>query len=105
MNDPRTILFYGDTGSSKTTQLALLAKWLWEKKGKRTRLISCDGGGSKQFDDMGLIEAGIVDRFIMPATEHKIANLFRLSKGYWPHLYDDGTWKFNHTADYLTTPQ
>jgi hypothetical protein len=101
--EPRTTLLYGETGSTKTTQLALLALDIYQKTGKTSRLVQCDGGGSKQFDDLGLIEAGIVDRFVMPATEHKIANLFRLSKGYWPKLKND-RWSLNHTEEYMTTP-
>ena len=102
--EARTILLYGETGSTKTTQLALKAEDIYKKTGKITRLIQCDGGGSKQFDDLGLIEAGIVQRFTMPSTEAKIANLFRLSKGYWPRVVK-GELKFYHSSEYMTTPE
>ena len=80
----RTALLMGETGSGKTTQLALAAKYLWNTKKIRTRLIAAENGGTVQFDDEGLIEQGIVQRFDLGTVEKKFLYLARISKGYWP---------------------
>lgn len=40
-----TLVCYGPTGSRKTSQIGEFAKYIYEKTGKVTRLVSTDGGG------------------------------------------------------------
>lgn len=92
MKEPRSALLIADSGDGKTTTLANFAKWLWDKKKKRTRLIVADSGGTSQFDDMNLIEDGIVERFPLYSTPYVLAYFNKLSKGYWPLKDDSGEW-------------
>ena len=54
-----TMVLYGPTGSRKTSQIGEFAKYIYEKTGKITRLVSCDGGGWAPIQD--LINAGIIE--------------------------------------------
>ena len=40
-----TILTYGESGTGKTADVGGLALYIWEKTGKKTRLVSTDSGG------------------------------------------------------------
>lgn len=84
MEEVRTILLYGDSGGGKTTNLAFFAKWLWENQGLKTLLVSCETGGTSPFDDLGLIEKGIVIRYDLLNSQNVIADAAKISKGYWP---------------------
>src|SRR6266566_2598144 len=54
-----TMVLYGPTGSRKTSQIGEFAKYIYEKTGKITRLVSTDGGGWAPIQD--LINAGVID--------------------------------------------
>ena len=90
-----SMIWYGESGSTKTSQLANFAKWLYEKTGKRTRLITGDGGGFKPIEDAGLIEFGIVEVMDLTATGMPLATLRRLSKGQWYYNVKDASGKIN----------
>jgi len=78
------LLVYGGGGVGKSTFAALTAKALWEDYGKKTRLISADGGGAEPY--RALIEAGIVEYW--PIDTWKGTSIFNLLdqavNGAWP---------------------
>ncbi len=86
------IAVYGGTGSFKTAQLHFLAKYVYEKWGKITRLASCDGGGWKPLDPD--VEAGLIVPWSISAIENPRSIMRKLSQGYWPEIAEqNGTRK------------
>ena len=85
MKRARTILMYGDSGDTKTSQCYHLAKWVYERTGKITRWISADGGGWAPVDKGGLIDLGVVQAFDISKRRLAFADVRRLSQGFW-HL-------------------
>lgn len=98
MGRAKTILIYTKSGGTKTTQCVHLARYVWKKFGKRTRLISGDGGGWKPVEDERidptnpnspfLIKSaknpeGIVDVINITNRPHLLADMRRLSRGAW----------------------
>lgn len=98
----RTAILYADTGGTKSTQLALMALRFYKQTGKRSLLVTCTGGGSSQFEDMGLISSDIVKHYDLAGSRFPIAYLDRLSKGFWPNgdIDDDGYLVINNTEPY-----
>jgi len=80
---PRTILGYAESGDGKTSQAYHLAKRVYDKYGKLTRWICADGGGFRPVEDAGLIDLGIVDVFDISDRQNAIADIRRLSEGFW----------------------
>lgn len=86
----RSVMLYGSSGSTKTSQCYLLAKWLLakpENKGKRFRMIYADGGGFTPFVDSGMVERKEVEVFDFSYRQHALADYRKLAEGYWP-LYN-----------------
>jgi hypothetical protein len=55
---------------------------MWDKFGKRTRLVAGDTGG---FDTMGsLVDEGIVIPFVVANDPYPIETLDKVAQGYWP---------------------
>lgn len=81
-----TTLTYGQTGSFKSHNVGLFARYVYEKTGKPTRLISADAGGWEPMQEY--IEAGIIQP--LHVTEHKdlLGILVQLCRGYWPSEAD-----------------
>lgn len=87
----KTMCLYAPSGDSKTSQAVFVARYIKRKYGKRTRLVSSDGGGWAPVEDEGLIRTnsnrnGIVDVFNMTNREYYLADWRRLAKGYWPKV-------------------
>ena len=80
----RTTILYADSGDTKTSQLYLMAKWIYQHTGKRTRLVSADGGGWGPFED--LIQLGVVEAFDFSKREFALADTQRLADGFWPRI-------------------
>lgn len=80
----QTAIWYGDSGTTKTSQLYYLAKYLWTKKKKKTRLISADGGGYAPFVQSGMIDQGVCQVFPVIDRQKIFADLARIGDGYWP---------------------
>lgn len=98
MAKPKSTLLYGDSGSTKTSQLYFMAKWYlnkWKKEGKekRIRLVTADGGGYAPFQDSGMIERGEVEVFDMTNRVHSFADIHRVGTGFWPRNAKDKTGK------------
>jgi len=80
-----SILFVGDSGDTKTTQLFFLAKWYHKRNPtKKIRLIVAGGGEIEPFETSGIIDEGIVDVFDMSFRKTFLADSRRISEGYWP---------------------
>lgn len=79
----RADLFYGDTNTTKTTQLGWVAHWLRETTGKTSRLISADPGGWETIQ--ADVDDGTIDAFAL--NGHRL-NLYetveKLCLGFWP---------------------
>ncbi len=93
ISKPRSMIIYAESGGKKTSQLYHLAKYLIKKYKKKIRLISADGGGWAPFEDPcpdpffegnSLIESGWVDPFDISYRKTALADVRRLSEGYWP---------------------
>lgn len=83
-----TMVVYGPTGTRKTTQAGEFAKYIYEKTGKKTRLISMDGGGWGPIQP--LINAGIIDAWrLVEERDPKVAIIFA-SRGGWPDKLVNG---------------
>jgi hypothetical protein len=88
----KTILLYGESGDSKTTQAIFLAKYIKKKFNKRLRLISSDGGGWAPVQDEGIVyhpkdnPEGYVEVFNMTNRVRYLAEWRKLSKGFWPQV-------------------
>jgi len=77
-----TLVLYGPTGSRKTSQIGEFAKYIYEKTGKPTRLVSADGGGWAPIQD--LINAGVIDAWRVSDEPNVYTAIMAASKGAWP---------------------
>lgn len=88
----KTALLVAESGDSKTSQCVFIAKYIKRKYGKKTRLISADGGGWSPVEDEGLIynaktnPEGIVHAFNMTNRKLFLAEWRKLSRGEWPKV-------------------
>lgn len=79
----------------KTTQIGFMAWWIWKKYGKKTRLVSADGGGwspIQKYLDAGIIEAFSVSKLDLLKFS-PLAIIRKLAKGEWVKSNGDGTAK------------
>jgi hypothetical protein len=79
----RADLFYGDTNTTKTTQLGWVAQWLKQKYDQPSRLISADPGGWEAIQ--ADVDDGTIQAFAL--NGHR-TNLYetveKLCLGFWP---------------------
>lgn len=87
---PRSIIIYGDSKSTKTTQCYFLAKWIYEQTGKQVRMIGANASDSAPFEDSGMLERGVVDFFDISNRTMALADIRRLSEGYFPRDVKEG---------------
>lgn len=78
---PESMLFYGEPLTGKTTQIGNIAYWIYKTTGKKTRLISCEGGGMNPLAH--LIDLGIVDMLSVEGRPDLMPVLQDLSRGDW----------------------
>lgn len=100
---PRSVMLYGASGSTKTTQLYFLARYIHRLTGKKIRMIHGDPGGYAPFVDSGMIDRGEVEVFDFSFREKALADIRRLSEGYWPRYTTDGKEYFKTCEDCSTT--
>ncbi len=77
-----TSLSYGSTGTYKTHNIGLFARYQYEKTGKPIRLISADSGGWEPIQEY--IEAGIIHPLHVAECPDLLGLLVQLCRGYWP---------------------
>lgn len=90
MSKPRMILMYGESGSTKTSQSYHLAKWIHTKTGLKGRMLGSNASDSAPFEDSGMLEKGIVDFFDISNRQMALADMRKLSEGYWPRDTKEG---------------
>lgn len=83
-----TMILYGPTGSRKTTQIGEYAKYIYERTGKTTRLVTCDGGGYSPIQD--LVNAGIIIPWRINEEKNPKVALVKASRGAWPDAIHNG---------------
>ena len=83
-----TLILYGPTGARKTSQLGEFAKYVYEKTGKVTRLISMDGGGWGPIQDY--INVGIIEAWRIVEEENPKRAIIKASRGLWPDKLVNG---------------
>jgi hypothetical protein len=84
MTKPRTIIIYGDSGSTKTSQCYHLARWINQHTSLKGRMIGANASDSAPFEDSGMIERGTVDFFDVSDRKMALGDMRKLSEGYWP---------------------
>lgn len=109
----RSTVIYGTTGSTKTTQLYNVAKWLWTTYKLKSRLITGDPGGYAPFEDSGFIKNKITEVFDYTDRRLALADMRWLCQGYWPRETAEGKLLFKGDAGtenidisaFMTTPE
>ncbi len=80
-------LIYGRSGLLKTSNIGYLAKWIWKKYRKVTRLITCDLGG---YDPViQLVEDGIIQPWVPIRSKTLLSTLEKAMEGWWPENVAD----------------
>lgn len=77
----RSGIIYGDSGSYKTTAVKHFARYIYEVTGKRTNLLSMDGGGWDAC--VPEVLAGIISPYRV-TMKNPLPVLRVISTGYWP---------------------
>jgi hypothetical protein len=75
-------LLYGSSKTRKTSNCGLVAAWIHAKTGKKARLITADGGGYEPVD--ALVQAGILDVWVLNDRLHPIEAMDQACQGWWP---------------------
>jgi hypothetical protein len=79
----RADLFYGDTNTTKTTQLAWTADYLRQKYGKPSRLVSADPAGWESIQDA--VDDGTIEAFALGGHRSNLyETVEKLCLGFWP---------------------
>lgn len=79
----RADLIYGDTGTTKTTQLGWVAQWLKQKYGQPSRLISADPGGWETIQ--ADVDDGTIQAFALNGHRSNLyESVEKLCLGFWP---------------------
>lgn len=85
---PKADLLYAASGCRKTSNIGLVALYVWQKYHKRTRMITLDGGGYDPL--LSLVEEGIIQPWVLIGRKKLTTNVIDLAmQGYWPKDIDD----------------
>src|SRR3981189_375308 len=85
---PRADLLYAASGCRKTSNIGLIALYVWQKYHKRTRMVTLDGGGYDPL--LSLVEEGIIIPWVLIGRNKLTTNVIDLAvQGYWPKEPDD----------------
>ena len=80
----RSVAWYGESGSFKSTQVIYLAKYIYEKTGKKTRVVLTDSSAGDMLKPSEM--AGIVDVWRISSLKDPLLISRLLAKGYWPQI-------------------
>ena len=84
-----SLLLMGETGSGKSCQLGLLAKWVKQKWDKKTLVMIADSGsGAGPFQEG--IDEGYIETFSIFDTKYPVQVLNAVSQGFWPQYKESG---------------
>jgi hypothetical protein len=97
---PETILEYGETDGGKSSQLAEIARWEWERSGRISRLISADSGWDplnsliistsnpppKWEPGYKWTSGGIVQAVNIAGMRDPWNRLDKMARGFWPKV-------------------
>jgi hypothetical protein len=89
--EARTGILYGDSGLGKSTNLAEVAKKMYELTGKPVRLVAFEDSSKTVFQP--LIDAGIVEAVFVSKARQPLVVLRRLGRGEWPVFAENGEFK------------
>lgn len=78
----RVCLLYGNSGTFKTTQMGFAAKWIYEKYGKITRMITAETFEAV----MPYRDAGIIDLISLRSSKTVLSDLRKFRRGDWPKI-------------------
>lgn len=78
----RSGCLYGGTGSFKTAQCKWFARYIAQKTGKATLLLSTDGGGWQACEKE--VAAGMIRPYRCESAVLPLVLLRKISQGYWP---------------------
>lgn len=81
----RNILLYGAGGIGKSTRLAEAIRYIWERYGKKTRVVGADGGGTTSAIGIEM-EEGHAEYWPIDQWDEKsiFLTLDLATKGWWP---------------------
>lgn len=78
----KSIAWYGESGSFKSTQLIFIAKYIYKKTGKKTRVVLTDSSAGDMLKPCE--QAGIMDVWRISALENPLTVMRLLAQGRWP---------------------
>ena len=82
-------LLVGESGVGKSSQLALMAKNLYDLYGFKTLLLLADqGSGITPYVDMGLTSECGLKAYSIHDSKHPLSTLNKIGKGYWPEYIE-----------------
>lgn len=107
MEGPRTIGFWGRTGSTKSSQLLALAEDCWNRFRLQTRyIVFGDDNAVSTVESSGLIEAGAIDLLdVTGMYSNAMAVSFWLQGGYWYRTNSNGDKLIAKKPEFLTLPE
>lgn len=88
----RSGIIYGDSSTRKTTQVKFFSRYIYERTGKGTLLLSMDGGGWTPCEPE--VQAGLILPYRCNA-QVPLPILRKISQGYWPE--DSGETEITRT--------
>src|SRR5271165_2367568 len=88
----KTAIAFGESGVGKTSLAISLAKFFYKEFGLLTRLISSEGW--EPLENESLIKSptnpsGIIHAFNIAARPRLLADMRKLSKGWWPKVVEE----------------
>lgn len=84
----RSIAWYGESGTYKSTQMLFFIKYVYEKTGKKTRVVLTDSSAGDMFKPAEA--AGMADVWRISALNDPLPVCRMLAKGYWPAASPEG---------------
>lgn len=86
-----SILIYGATGTGKTFEIGPIALWVYQRTGKKTRLLCTDGGGWGSIQ--AYVDAGLIEPLNLSSEPDALLRIWQASQGYWPKPGSPSSWQ------------